>query len=204
VGYFYGVNLDYFTFFSLTEHILFAIEALPVVPIVVLIIFLFDAVLSLRMRKSAATSNVMLADVVAPGMRWSIGTLLFESLGAGYFWYSGSYRLFAFTLIILLTTIMMALATTRRSSIVSMVVIGAGAAILFGEFLGSRYVNIVPALDIITFKSADRVSANVIRAGERGVLYALPDDRRIEFRQWEEIKSVSRQRTVSLFSGKVN
>ncbi len=42
------------------------------------------------------------------------------------------------------------------------------------------------------------------RAGHWRGLYALPDDRRVEFRQWDEIKSVSRQRTVSLFSGKVN
>jgi inner membrane protein involved in colicin E2 resistance len=30
VGYFFGVGIDYFTLFSLSEHIGFALEALPV------------------------------------------------------------------------------------------------------------------------------------------------------------------------------
>ena len=31
VGYFYGLDINYFTFFSLSEHIVFALQALPIV-----------------------------------------------------------------------------------------------------------------------------------------------------------------------------
>src|SRR5882672_11158641 len=43
VGYFYGVGINYFTLFSLTEHISFAFEALPVAVLILMLAVFIDA-----------------------------------------------------------------------------------------------------------------------------------------------------------------
>jgi hypothetical protein len=56
------------------------------------------------------------------------------------------------------------------------------------------------AHDTIAFKSGDPIAASVIRAGERGVLYAKPQPNVVEFSQWDTIKSISRNSEKSFFN----
>lgn len=51
VGYFYGIDINFFTLFSFTEHISFAFEAMPVA-IVILVVALFIDALTQRLRIS--------------------------------------------------------------------------------------------------------------------------------------------------------
>ena len=79
-------------------------------------------------------------------------------------------------------------------------VMGCTGAFLFGEFIGSSYIAGTAAVDTIVLKLGDPIHSNVIRSGERGVLYARPDQAGIvEFTKWDEIKSISRNRKVSMF-----
>jgi len=200
VGYFYGIGIDYFTFFSLSEHVLFAIEALPIALMAASTILLMDSVFSIQIGKSRF-SKVFLAEVTGNTKR-RIAELLFGVLCVGCFWYTGLYRTFWLVLVILPTMVAITLANTRRSRIISMLIVGTSSAMLFGDFLGWRYVT-RPASDLIVFKSGDRTSANVIRAGERGVLYALPDVGRVEFARWDDIGRLSGLRP-NLFNEKVD
>ncbi|MBI5313368.1 MAG: hypothetical protein HZB28_09680 [Methylocystis sp.] len=55
LGYFYGIDINLFTLFSLSEHILFAVEALPIAFIIVTMVFVFFNYFSTFMKKSTST-----------------------------------------------------------------------------------------------------------------------------------------------------
>jgi hypothetical protein len=203
VGYFYGVGIDYYTLFSLSEHIVFALEALPAALILVLIVtFGFIAskpILRLGISRAERTLDTRRSTVdklnylrVLRRIALCIAFVINVSI-LFFLWEFGWYRvLIVFSIATFLSLV---LVTSDRSDIsvaLGSVVLGVCIAILMGEYFGSRYVVLMPAKDILTQGSVS-LNVNVIRAGDRGLLYAIPDKHQIGFAQWDTIKGISRR-----------
>jgi hypothetical protein len=103
VGYFYGVGIDYFTLFSLTEHIGFALEALPYALGISIVAIFTDAVTEApgnwsRIRKAAKGEYEYPERDLSSQIRrmLSVGALflLFSTGALVLFWYQGLLRTF--------------------------------------------------------------------------------------------------------------
>jgi hypothetical protein len=211
VGYFYGVGIDYFTLFSLTEHIGFALEALPAALIISIFGIFLDALVEAptnwsRIRATVKGEYNFPKKKLSSQLRTVIwGMAIFALLSAAslaYLWHLGFLRIFVleFVFVMMVATTMSAGDRWYSSRPIFLLVIGCTAALLLGEFFGSRYVASPMAHDTIAFKSGDPIAASVIRAGERGVLYAKPQPNVVEFSQWDTIKSISRNSEKSFFN----
>jgi hypothetical protein len=64
VGYFWGVDITYYSLFSLTEHIVFATQALPVA-VIIAILFVFAQAFANRYRSAIDTEKTS-----AESVRW--------------------------------------------------------------------------------------------------------------------------------------
>jgi hypothetical protein len=208
VGYFYGVGIDYFTLFSLTEHIGFALEALPFALAISLFALLIDAVTEVRRgrleswRAALPVSAIeRIAFLRRRMVKLTIRLVLLAVGTLAYFWYLGAFRIVVLTVVIIAATVVDLLAKERwySSSVISLVLIGSTTALLFGEFVGSNQVANPTAIDSIGLQSGDTISVNVIRSGERGVLYVKLEPPIVEFIQWGAIKSISRHPKRSMF-----
>jgi hypothetical protein len=213
VGYFYGVGVNYFTLFSLTEHIGFALEALPFALFISIFVMLIDAVTEApknwEFRKKAATGEHLppreqLSILKRKFFKLLIVLLLFSAASIGYFWYREHFRLMVLACVAFPMLIAKVLAHNRwySSGAITLLIIGCAASLLLGEFIGSDYITLSTARDSLVLKSGDTISVNVIRSGERGVLYAKPAPTVVEFTQWDAIRSISHPSIGSIFDSK--
>jgi hypothetical protein len=214
VGYFYGVGINFFTLFSLTEHISFAFEALPIAISILVVAVIIDALTErLRffgngadpkelkgsdsleeIRKSIHQLNLELKRLRRRRFWIRAGMTVFAVAALTNFWYADELRTFLFFCVLILTTVVGIIAPARwySSDPATLLFVGGVLAILTGEFLGSSYVTGIRPAETITLKSKENpVPARIIRAGERGVLFARPDTGTVEFELWENIRSLS-------------
>jgi hypothetical protein len=214
VGYFYGVGIDYFTFFSLTEHIGFALEALPVALVIAISVMFTtvttEAPVTWYGDRAISEANDLSRPVQERLSRLKrkkaqlqiVAALLFLLLacGSAYLWHAEYFRSFLYIIVVI--AMLLVRVTTKKEWHVPilLLIMGCTGALLFGEFAGSSYISQTTAIDTIVPKSGEAIPANVIRSGERGVLYAKPVQGGIvEFTKWDEIKSISRNRKISMF-----
>jgi hypothetical protein len=216
VGYFYGVGIDYFTLFSLTEHIGFALEALPYALGISILAIFIDAATEApgswsRIRKAVKgeydyrekgdLSSRLRRILFVAGI-----FLLFSGATLLYLLHLGLFRS-SLLMSLFMMQVLITMAADHRwyaSGPIFLFIIGCAAALLLGDFMGSHYVTEVPARYTIALKSGDPISVNVIRSGERGVLYAKYQPNVVEFAQWDSIKSISRNSERSFFDREKN
>jgi hypothetical protein len=208
VGYFWGAGaINYFTFFSLTEHITFAIEALPYA-IFILVANFFWAAAAIRLvhgKRASLSPGMRYADLGASqreelirkagrnSMLSSIILLAGVALAAGYLWYDQAYRGMIFFLSVGTLTVIDLLAPREwfTSMTTSTLLLGGIGALLIGHFFGDQYVTINSNIAVITLKAAPPIQAKIIRAGERAILVADPLKRTILLIPFSDVSNVA-------------
>jgi hypothetical protein len=177
VGYFSGVDINYFTVFSLSEHIGFALEALPIAfsaTALSLVLLMFLSKARTTAVKGRLNSAFIIFDIV------SIIT------GAMTWWFKGlRLALWLVVVIVLFVTI--------RSLGVRIIFLAAatgiamlGAVFFAGYDIANGYVNGHISLHILN----DEQKGRLIRSGERGILFVTSDNNQIVLFRWDGIKSI--------------
>jgi hypothetical protein len=190
VGYFYGIDISFFTFFSVTEHFIFAMEALPLAfSFAVVIMFLIgtEPARRLKQRSEKRDTNKWLG--------WLM--LLFPLLGLAWIVISIVYygRVGAISAVIA-GTIMGYLYKTSQSR--NVIFIGLGVVVLLlawgtgFDFGHSVLREVNTSHSIQTGNQA--LAVNIIRSGDKGVLYYEPKEKQIGFLKWDQIQKISETR----------
>ena len=194
VGYFAGIGLTFFSFFSLTEHIVFALQAIPfALPVTVLIMyfigsgwFIFwygqrDAV----RRQYKITASAILTVVLSVGF----GVGLFFYFG----WYTASFIMAVAGLLALcINPLVRLLADDRRYVLIVLTVVFAWlAAGLLGYELSERRAASPKQTEKLVLEGKE-MPGKLIRGGERGVLFIPSDTKRVIFLRWDAIKNIER------------
>jgi hypothetical protein len=193
VGFFDGLNIHYFTLFSLSEHIVFALEALPAA--IVFALFVGALIYFTKPRSSWAGLVGLIGGVILAG--------------------AAIYSVHAYFSIPLLTTIFASIsvafliivieATSFLVRIVFGCVFAAFTAYQFGYEFGANYLvdpltgplaslrQLVrtPTTTTVNTKSDQQIEGQVVRSGERGILIYQEKARQITFLRWDEIKQIS-------------
>lgn len=206
VGFFWGLEINYFSFFSLTEHIVFAIEALPLalaVSFAVTVQFVLASVFGQRHKETAERATSALD--LPKQLEWynkSIARTKRAMLVGGVFslaslvvgWFVGvplSVLALNFCLVLY------ALGFYFYSNILSSPFfianyVGIGSLLVTfaaGVDVQEWFVRRGKIVHAISLENSE-LTGRVVRAGERGVLFFNPGSREISFVRWDAVKRV--------------
>lgn len=211
VGFFSGIGAGYFTFFSLTEHFLFAIQALPIAALVVVCAcyliasplfaqFLIDW--AAKKFPEFFKKRIFPYQIIIPFQPGVVGAWISTAavtVIAGYF---GSWpdAVLVFSLggtaAMLLTLALprkrFAISQARQISFAATVVIGGlVTAWSIGNLRGAAITLSNEPRDIITIGLID-VPATVIRSGDKGIMIKSFATKRITLLRWDAIKRIEK------------
>ena len=207
VGYFVALNLSFFTLFSLSEHILFAIQAFPIALVVVLFSLiaagagiLLTAFLLERQPPAAPVTPKKLHGVqLVAALVLLVLLVLALLLFVAYMLYSTPIAIpLAIEMFIGLGGWVFISDPYRRAFIATGTVL---FVLTFSFFVGHIFAasaittadpNNLFQLKIATInpKSGAPISGRIIRSGERGVLVYDPAADRLRFLLWEGLSSI--------------
>jgi hypothetical protein len=207
VGYFLGLDLNYFTLFSLSEHILFAFEALPLAFVLFGMFIPWYAPL-FAPRETGVASDDPTINLVASEQKslWSrivnwihskyvleIGTVLFALVSEYFFEGRGT----------VVSIVLLAILLIRRSAIwfvANPVVAASYAAICLmvlvnavGYDIAKTYVKGDTPLESASIDNVER-HGRLIRAGERGILFYDTGTHDVSFFKWDAVKWIRKFR----------
>lgn len=196
VGYFWGIGVGFFTVFSLSEHIVFAMGALPIAMMFLLVILLIDAFVEWSKkraeRKLESQGVSALPELEQLSMRVSVLTrsvrrtrialILVFAIGMPWLFYVGSYRQMVFVGVLFVTFVASALARGKwyNTQLPSLLLVGIVGPFLIWHYFGSESLSIKDTRETITTKGGETRTANLITTGERGILYSYPAKNKIE------------------------
>src|SRR5580692_4765576 len=177
VGYFTGIELNFFTFFSLNEHIVFAFEALPaaiVAASLVGVVLTFSRSIEVHYKKQKG--------------RWilsSLGVLCFVGglvglLFFGFYW-SAISGLFSGFFLYMVTDSPNAV----RRGLFAVILVTITAYCL-GHHTARTYLLTDTAPTATIHRKTDQpIQAKIIRSGDRGVLYYDQVGKQVSLLRWD-------------------
>jgi hypothetical protein len=187
VGYFWGTDINFFNVFSVSEHVGFAIEALPFA--------LFFAIGSFIVPLLMEHLNV-LPKRERPGRPWWLYlSIAIWIVATGIL--TVFYRSFAMGSLLITGAIAFVMMRTIVKSPWRLV-LGCIFALLIMDFtlgldLGVRYSESDRFPYTIVPKQGAELKARIVRSGDRGVLFYIAGTNRLTLLPWDQIKQVEGQ-----------
>jgi hypothetical protein len=208
VGFFYGIGIEYFTLFSLQEHILFALQAIPTA--FVLAFGVPSGILAYQAGKRAVDKNT---PPIPTGKVELAELLAIQEKVRAYFRMSQRWLLFYSLLFLAFGSVMVALHQYFVGAIAIMSGVGSliGYSVKGGNVPSVYFVlwylvfytcisfalglqvawytlHSTRSLEIIDTKSEGQLQATLIRSGDRGTMVFDPATRSVRFLLWDDVK----------------
>jgi hypothetical protein len=197
VGFFYGIDIDIFTFFSLSEHILFSIQWLPLS----LVLFFVGVIVTASIWFQATLPMKFAKNLIFIRYRYAVALASFSICVIFLYYVYTKYELVNFVIVFTYATICLIVAEVvvsprvsyaTKATIVAMsvyiLVLGAAFGLGFGFGWFRSHENNRFNDKIIT-KDGEELG-RIIRAGEKGILYLSAPNNKKVFIKWEELKEV--------------
>ena len=206
VGYFWGLDIKFFTLFSLTEHIVFALEALPIALAAAFVLCAFSV-----LTKLADKSGEMQAQRVIEKIKKNETTYqqwLRQSRRRDWVLIAAEIGLFAYGIYAIATgsfavgTAIMCVAVYvvsdlllkdmfSRAGVRQSFVSVSALLVTFSIGIQVQKHEVRTGSARHTFTLDDRDwSGLLIRSGDRGLLMFQPDTKKISFIRWEQIRRI--------------
>jgi len=176
------LNIHYFFFFSLSEHIVFAMQTVP------LDILIFGGIVI-----------ILAIDILIPSssnIRRILGYIGFAFLLPAIL--AQIYQqTWATAVLVSLALMSLSLSTLNdRTLVFNLGYLFFGplsVVLLIGLASGETQLSSHSDKSYIQIKNEGVYVGNLVRAGERGILFSVPAERRIYFRDWSKVVSVDSQ-----------
>ena len=206
VGFFWGLDIKYFTLFSLTEHLVFAMEALPIALGLSFIIgLLFAAFKALGQRddekteRETSTLNPQqklewFQQSAARTRRWSLRWGVFSLAIQPLAWFGHTlWSPIVFALCVILHSFgaMFYPKVFYSPFFLTTYVATVSLLITFavGVDIQQRFVRGGKIAHAISLETSE-LTGRIVRAGERGLLFYDPGSREISFVRWETVRRI--------------
>jgi hypothetical protein len=200
VGFFWGIEINFFNAFSLAEHLVFALQVLPAALICAFFVILYFLLVSAfdpvarrgltplvkRYRNSEVYLywGLLILDIVAIIIVWQLDL-------------RNSLRILATSFFVhQFIRITIPLARTPAMLAVFAVFMALTFSFFFGIDIAHAYLRHTQAHFTISTDIGER-RVNVIRSGERGLLYIDPTTKQITLTRWDSIKDIRSLRYTS-------
>jgi len=187
VGYFSGIDINYYSVFSLAEHIGFALEVAPAAFLGTLLSLVTMVPLYSTLKKVRSTKLLVVVDI-----GWDV-------IGLGAWWISNFTAALSITFTVLLGLLLQKLtsALSKFQTKLYFVVSSIMTIFIFIFFLGYDMGHLYANGNIPRHLLNDDTAGRLIRSGERGVLFVTKGDKQIVLYRWDGIKSI---KTINLSS----
>jgi len=210
VGFFVGVGIGFFSFFGLSEHLVFALQSLPfAIPPVLVILFWFtsgwysyrsgyqDGMISNEsgdQKLSAMGSLLKRIKMNRPTPwlmpLWLATTLLFIWV---CIWNGGYAIAFLLACLIIYVTKIRNFHAAWESRLPVLMVACAFAALILSFLIGLQQAHAIRASKDAseTIGVDDKLlPARLIRGGDKGILFFSLDSKKVRFLRWDSIKQI--------------
>jgi hypothetical protein len=180
-----GVDLNLFSLFSLAEHIVFAISAIPYAAIFLMVIFF-----TLRAIVHMTDTNFLpfsLKLFFVFGSLVSLAIIIFyKELGAaglGFLVPAAG---------LLLLDVLFRVGISRSQYVIAIACFSLICTLVTGFVIGRGYPGNLsgPSLYKVTTKAKEFLGVKIIRSGDRGLLFLMPPSNKLELIPWSEITSI--------------
>jgi hypothetical protein len=214
VGFFAGLDLRFFSFFSLSEHIVFSLQAIPFALPSALTLFALIAVSwwgyklvaalpaktdSLVSKMNAdelaaytakVTRRVKAIKIMNPLVKAILLAFAIWILLAGN--YAGAYLFLVSEVLawMIFPTERIAASKTMQFAVFGFLIVSTWiTASLVGYGQATRIAQSAAPTEKITFDDQE-IQANLVRGGDRGVLFVVFQTKKLRFLRWEAIKKI--------------
>jgi len=214
VGFFYGVQISYFTFFTLTEHLAFAIQAIP--SAFLFAFWVVSAIITNRYMENKEATQISEIEASLPKMPHEQIVALANKLTRREKLKAVLRPIFIIAWVGLLAALLynrsfvlalwfgvvpifqyywdVATATTVNRIITTVLAITFTLCIAFCFGIERAESNISSSIVSRVSTDANVINARVLRSGERGMLVYAVDDKQLQFLKWDSIKQVDSQK----------
>jgi hypothetical protein len=207
VGFFWGLDINYFTLFSVSEHIVFALEAMPIaLGISFAIIFFFVAWRASDAKEEAmiekAKSSLGQPELVewakaqiAKRRKQAILSIAFSVVYVilqmifKYGWHSVWYAVIIGTAYSILGLRVSEIVHRRNFAICYFSIAALIVSFAVGDDVQREYVRGGKASHAVSFDGTE-LMGRVVRAGDRGILFFNPSTNEISLLRWDTIKRI--------------
>jgi hypothetical protein len=195
VGYFSGIDINLFTLFSISEHLVFALEALPLG--IALALSNYAAIRFYRPITHALDRKV------EENPRRTISLALMALIFCVTFivvvlYIFPFYFLFIFTTVLALVLHFWHLIPTSMTKPPAIWLWSMVFVLVFAYGLGTDISRAYLASDTATHTvqtNTEALRVRLIRSGDKGLLFFVPQDKRIIFLRWDAVKEIARPRS---------
>ena len=201
VGVFYAFEINFFTLFSLSEHVLFALQALPIAIVFLLFVSIFLPFIAtepketqptpppLWVRKHPWLAKISVLTIIG---LFLIGAVVF--IGYQMMMMDLISRLFlafmfVFVFIPVVVTVLMPTRFRQIQIVITTTLVCLFMSLLFGIAWGVG-LRQSGSSSTVKLKTSEFVVGVVVRSGERGVLLYDRASDRLRFEPWDGIKSI--------------
>jgi hypothetical protein len=204
VGYFAGIGLQFFTFFSLTEHIGFAVQALPFALISAALFAVFipyqSRLLAARRTNPPPRRKRILEVIIL--VPFLLSLVLFGSVVLAFF-----TKTYWVLVSVIIAGSVMGYLIAEQKSISAWAITSIAILTLVAFALGHDWgvLQLQPTFSMKEFqrvgyddrlskidtKDAGQIQAILIRSGDRGVLFFDPKTNQFKLERWEQILRVN-------------
>jgi hypothetical protein len=196
VAYFAGVGLRFFSFFSLSEHLVFAMEILPFGIIMAFVLGLL-ASLQTRVKTLAIPgprSSMSTASYIA-GV--AVAAVAFSFIGSASFPFADRILNWVVLIGCASTTVFLLIALEIKTLLIRTAFLCMAAmalALMVGYLAGRASVRADVGSARIETKNNGELTVKLIRSGDRGVLFFDETTKQVTLLRWDEIKQISTAR----------
>ena len=201
VGFFSAIGINFFTLFSLSEHLVFAIQALPIALVLLMGVSVGAVLLGAKppsppphdfqnVSKRRRIAGIIIICLLILGPLSYLGLILYNN--PEMLLIAIVFAMVGFGLLILepaykpLYTAFMAIYLANW------------IAFIFGIHLGTMYLSkndiskglMSAVFNVVDFKDGASIKGRIIRSGDRGVLLYDPASDRVRFELWDTIHSI--------------
>ncbi|WP_271555240.1 MULTISPECIES: hypothetical protein [unclassified Bradyrhizobium] len=189
VGYFYGLDIKLFTLFSITEHVVFALEATPVAFVLAIFLIAYlgpglDVLLGVKVHtagKNMHKTKRRYVDAAIPaGLVLLVGVALYFSF----------FGLIAGLIAGAAVTLFRLFPIPRRLVYLISGILIIVTAFATGHDFAHSYVSRGASDHSIQLEN-EKLAVKLIRAGDRGVLYFEPKTKQLDFVRWDAVRKLS-------------
>jgi hypothetical protein len=213
VGFFYGLDPRFFTFFSLSEHLVFALQAIPfaLIPALAVLIYVFMLWFGnvwfqrISNKWSESIKQMDLPTLQTFSTKIKVGERLAKIaylvvkvalIGMALWFFSRhQYTNAVWFLICLVVPDIVSVPLEETTKIRRIVLIAFSIsmswlmAFAMGYEQADRVIANTRATEIVSFNNKD-ISARLIRGGERGILLFALETKTLTFLQWSSITKI--------------
>lgn len=184
-GYFFGLDIFYFSFFSLSEHIVFAISMLPLTLLAAYgLMLIYSVLLRLNQAVDLESRLALLSLIICVlALTAAVISFYFNRLGWGLIGISVAVSSFAVSF------------TTEREARNQMLQVSALLLIVcfsfsFGSFMGADYLRERGPIHKMELKGGGSIDGRFVRSAERGVLFFDTREQKLFFQKWDEVSRI--------------